>query len=145
MRYIGQSFELAIPLTGSGAAEWAGLAPAFPAEHLRRFGHSDPAAPVEVVSFAVTATGLIETPELPRPPAGGPEPPEAARSGTRRAFFKPGGGWIECPVWQREVLLAGNEIRGPAVVEEVSATTVLYPGDIARVDAIGSLVVEVGG
>ena len=56
-----------------------------------------------------------------------------------------GGNWADCPVWQREALLAGNRIAGPAIVEEVSATTVLYPGDEARVDEIGSLVVEVGG
>jgi N-methylhydantoinase A len=158
MRYIGQSYELPIPLPspasggGSGwglaAADWAALAPAFHAEHARRFGHSDPMAPVEVVSFAVTATGLIDTPELPRPATGGREPPEAARQGTRRVCFEtagPGGGeWRECPVWRREGLLAGNAIDGPAIVEEVSATTVLYPADRARVDAIGSLVVEVG-
>ncbi len=146
MRYIGQSYELPIPLAEPTAAEWAGLAPAFHAEHLRRFGHSDPAAPVEVVSFAVTATGLIDTPELPRPKEGGREPPAEARRGTRRAFFEGDrSGWVECPVWQREALLAGNIMAGPAIVEEVSATTVLYPGDVARVDAIGSLVVEVGG
>ena len=148
MRYIGQSYELPIPLAETAAAAWAGLAPAFHAEHLRRFAHSDPASPVEVVSFAVTATGLIDTPELPRPPQGEREPPAVARRGTRRAFFEAtgpegGGGWAECPVWQREALLAGNRVAGPAIVEEVSATTVLYPGDQAYVDAIGSLVVEV--
>src|SRR5260370_34810458 len=84
MRYIGQSFELPIPLAGPGAEDWAGLVPAFHAEHLRRFGHSDPAAPVEVVSFAVTATGLIDTPEMPRPPQGGREAPAEARRGTGR-------------------------------------------------------------
>jgi N-methylhydantoinase A len=149
MRYIGQSYELPILLGESGAAEWADLVPAFHAEHLRRFGHSDPAAPVEVVSFAVTATGLIDTPELPHPPQGGGEPPAAACRSTRRVFFEPTGaergGWVECPVWRREALLAGNRVAGPAIVEEVSATTVLYPGDVARVDAIGSLVVEIGG
>jgi N-methylhydantoinase A len=159
MRYIGQSYELpiTIPSPGSGRgsgwglaeADWAALAPAFHAEHRRRFGHSDPAAPVEVVSFAVTATGLIDTPELPRPAAGGKGPPDEARRGTRRVYFEtsaPGGGeWLDCPVWRREALLAGNEIAGPAIIEEVSATTVLYPGDHARVDAVGSLIVELGG
>src|SRR5712691_1805544 len=129
MRYIGQSYELAIPLAASTDAEWAGLVPAFHAEHRRRFGHNDPAAPVEVVSFAVTATGLIDTPELPRPPQGERAPPAASRSGTRQAFFETTGAWVECPVWQREALLAGNSIAGPAIVEEVSATTVLYPGE----------------
>src|SRR5438270_209931 len=85
-------------------------------------------------------------PISPRTPAGGKEPPGEARSGTRRVYFEAGAGgeWAECPVWRREVLLAGNEIAGPAIVEEVSATTVLYPGDHARVDEIGSLIVEVG-
>src|SRR5207237_2133055 len=105
MRYIGQSYELPIPLPGSGDEAWAGLVPAFHAEHLRRFGHSDPTAPIEVVSFAVTATGLIDTPELPRPPKGEAGPPEAARRGSRRAFFETTGSWVECPVWQREALL----------------------------------------
>jgi N-methylhydantoinase A len=149
MRYIGQSYELPITVRALDAEDWAELAPAFHAEHAHRFGHSDPKAPVEVVSFAVTATGLIDTPELPRPAAGRREPPEAARSGMRRVFFEAagpgGGGWAECPVWRRDALLAGNELAGPAIVEEVSATTVLYPGDRARVDAIGSLVVEIGG
>src|SRR5438309_6799102 len=102
MRYIGQSYELPIPLaaytpspasgggSGWGFAEpdWAALIPAFHREHARRFGHSDPAAPVEIVSFAVTATGLIDTPELPRPPSGGSAPPADARSGARRVYFE---------------------------------------------------------
>jgi N-methylhydantoinase A len=146
MRYIGQSYELPIPLAAFTDADWAALVPAFHAEHARRFGHNDPAAPVEAVSFAVTATGLIDTPELPRPAEGGKEPAADARSGARLVYFEAGSGgdWTECPVWRREALLAGNDIAGPAIVEEVSATTVLYPGDRARVDAIGSLVVTIG-
>ena len=164
MRYIGQSYELPIalvpnvpsPASGGGLgrgladltdADWQALVPTFHAEHARRFGHSDPVAPVEIVSFSVTATGLIDTPELPRPPAGGREPSKDAQSGTRRVYFEAemrDGEWQEAPVWRREVLLAGNEIAGPAIIEEISATTVLYPGDRAHVDAIGSLIVEIG-
>src|SRR5207237_9988997 len=110
---------------------WGGLAPAFHAEHARRFGHSDPAAPVEIVSFAVTATGLIDTPELPRPGAGGKEPPAEARTGTRRVYFEAGAGgdWAEGPVWRREALVAGNGNAGPAIVGGVAGKTGLYPGD----------------
>jgi N-methylhydantoinase A len=148
MRYVGQSYELPIPIAGFSGEEWGALVPAFHAEHAHRFGHSDPAAPVEIVSFGVTATGLIDTPELPRPPRGGPNPPEEALSGGRRAYFEAvdgrNGGWAECPVWRREALLSGNRIAGPAIVEEISATTVLYPGDRAHVDAVGSLIIEMG-
>src|SRR5882672_984302 len=109
MRYIGQSYELPIAVSGFATSDWAALAPAFHAEHARRFGHSDPKAPVEIVSFGVTATGLINTPELPRPAAGDRAPPAAARQGTRRVFFEAtagGGGdaWHECPIWNREAL-----------------------------------------
>jgi len=147
MRYIGQSYELPIPLADITLESWAALVPAFHAEHARRFGHSDPSAPVETVTFAVTATGLIDTPELPRPQPGESEPPQAARTGNRHIYFEDGtgaGSWRECAVWRREALLAGNAINGPAVVEEVSATTVLYPGDQAHVDPIGSLIVDIG-
>ncbi len=139
MRYIGQSYELPIAL-----GEWHDLPARFHAEHRARFGHADPAAPVEIVSFGVTATGLIDTPELPRPQPGGAAPPAEARIGVRRVYFEDGA-WHDCPVWRREALLAGNLVAGPAIVEEVSATTVLYPGDRARVDPVGSLIVEVGG
>ena len=145
MRYVGQSYELPVALSGFEAGEWAALPAAFHAEHRRRFGHSDPAAPVEVVSFGVTAKGLIDTPELPRPAPGDATPPAEACIGGRRVYFETdrGGDWHDCRIWRREALLAGNTIAGPAVVEEISATTVLYPGDRARIDDYGSLIVEV--
>ena len=43
--------RVADPDRGFSEAEWAALVPAFHAEHARRFGHSDPEAPVEIVSF----------------------------------------------------------------------------------------------
>jgi len=146
MRYIGQSFELPIPLAEFSDGEWTALAPAFHAEHLRRFGHSDPNAPVEIVSFAVIAKGLIDTPELLRPEPGGPVPPGSAQAGARRVYFETdsGGAWHDCPVWARKTLFAGNEIAGPAIVEEVSATTVLYPRDRGHIDEFGCLLVEIG-
>src|SRR5260370_5119179 len=41
MRYIGQSFELPIPLLGEDESAWGGLVPAFPAEPRHRFRHDD--------------------------------------------------------------------------------------------------------
>ena len=142
-RYAGQSYELALPLTDAGG--WTALPTAFHAAHQARFGHHDAAAPIEIVSFGVTAVGLIDAPELPQI-AGGSEQPSATPT-RRRVFFEndEAGRWEETAVYQRMELRAGNVIRGPAVIEEISATTVLYPGDAARVDRYGSLLVEVGG
>jgi N-methylhydantoinase A len=148
MRYIGQSYELAVPLDPMDATRWSSLPERFHEVHRHRFGHADSTAPVEIVSFGMTAIGLIDTPQLPQPAKGRKKPPDAARLGSRKVYFESlsgaAAGWLDCPVWQRETLLAGNVIGGPAVLEELSATTVLYPKDVARVDVQGSLIVEVG-
>lgn len=148
MRYIGQSYELAVPLDPIDGTTWASLPVRFHEIHRQRFGHADTRAPVEIVSFGVTAVGLIDTPQLPVPPKGTVTPPDAARLGARKIYFEAlagaAAGWLDCAVWRREDLLAGNVIQGPAVLEEISATTVLYPADVARVDDQGSVIVEVG-
>jgi N-methylhydantoinase A len=79
--------------------------------------------------------------------AGERDPPAQAQTCTRRVFFEgPGlgdaGAWATAQVLARDKLLAGNRIAGPAIIEEISATTVLYPGDRAEMHASGVLIVE---
>ncbi len=148
-RYLGQSYELPIVYAHRDAGAWTSLAVDFHAAHRHRFGHADPEAPIEIVAFGATAIGKVDTPELPVLAAGRAAPPAEAHAATREVFFEgdaPGaaGGWIAARIFAREKLLADNVIEGPAVIEEVSATTVLYPGDCARVHANGALLVECG-
>jgi N-methylhydantoinase A len=146
-RYVGQSYELPIAFRHGHPGAWRRLAEDFHAAHSQRFGHADPQAPIEIVGIGATAIGEVDKPELPTLPAGGPEPPAEALIGGRDVFFEGGapgdpGAWARAQVLARDRLLAGNEIAGPAVIEEISATTVLYPGDLARVHASGALIVE---
>lgn len=148
-RYAGQSYELPIPFAHRDPGAWPRLAEDFHAAHRRRFGHADPGAPIEIVGLGAAAIGKVDAPELPALAPGGPEPPAAARIATRRVHFEGDavaarGAWHEAAVYRREALLAGNAIEGPAVIEELSATTVLYPGDRARVLANGALMLECG-
>jgi N-methylhydantoinase A len=148
-RYAGQSYELPLLLTGPREAAWAGVPQQFHAAHLQRFGHADAEAPIEVVGFGATAVGRIDAPDLPVLEAGEETPASASLAGLRRIFFESlalgePGGFHDAPIYRREHLLAGNVILGPAVIEEVSATTVLYPGDRAVVHSSGSILVEVG-
>lgn len=150
-RYSGQSYELGLLLHGDpvqAGSQWPLLPRAFHAAHEARFGHHDATCPVEIVNFGVTAVGLIDAPRLPQLAAGAPEPPAAALAGRRRVYFEaddPGaaGAWHDTAIYRRDALLAGNVLHGPAVIEEVSATTVLYPGDAAEVDRYASLLVRV--
>ena len=148
-RYVGQSYELPIAYGYRDAGAWARLADDFHAAHRRRFGHADPDAPIEIVGFGATAIGKVDTPELPTVASGSSTPPAAAQVSTRDVFFErdaigEAGGWVSARIFERDKLLADNVVEGPAVIEEVSATTVLYPGDRARVHANGALLVECG-
>ena len=147
LRYVGQSYELAVPIGGLERASWEALTARFHEAHRQRFGHCDERASVEVVTLAVTGLGHVEPPQLARLERGG-EDASGARTGMRNVYFEGGaiggsGRWHETPVYDRSRLLAGNVLRGPAVVDEISATLVLYPGDVARVHETGSLFVEV--
>ena len=60
---------------------------------------------------------------------------------TRRVWFN--GGWMETPVLARDALRAGDAIPGPAIVEQLDTTTIVEPGDTARVDRHGNLLIAV--
>ena len=60
---------------------------------------------------------------------------------TRRVWFD--GGWMETPVLARDALRPGDTIRGPAIVEQLDTTTIVEPGDTARVDSQGNLLIAV--
>lgn len=148
LRYRGQSFALPVVTDTDRPGWWEALPKAFSEAHLARFGHADESLPLEVVGFNVTGIGRIEKPELPHLAAGDATPPGAALRGQRQIYFEAQdphlpGRWHDAPVWRRDELLAGNVIPGPAAIEEVSSTTILYPGDRALVLESGSITVEI--
>jgi len=49
---------------------------------------------------------------------------------------------VSCPLYDRERLRAGNRIQGPAIVEQMDATTLIVPGAIATVDRYLNLLLE---
>ena len=147
IRYVGQSYELPIALAAATPGAWASLPALFHPAHERRFGHCDPRAELEMVGIAVTGLGRIEPPRLPTLGSGSADASHAC-VGERAVYFEPpdpraAGHIYQTAVYERARLLANNVIAGPAVIEELSATTVLYPGDIARVDPSGCILVEV--
>ena len=83
---------------------------------------------------------------LPAPIAldglGGPPTP-GAPIGTRRVWFD--NSWHDTPIYRREALAPGATLTGPAIVEQLDTTTVIEPGDGARVDALGNLEITVRG
>ncbi len=131
MRYVGQSHELTL-------AAGDGLLERFHAEHDRVYGFAAPAEPVELVSVRLTSVGRIE-----KPPARTLGPGEAREPKARReVYFAEAGGFVDCPIHDREALGAGAVLAGPAVIEQFDSTTVVHPGFSLRVDDTGNLIVE---
>ena len=142
MRYLGQNFELTVPAPPGGPGAPEALRAAFLGEHERVYGYAAPDEPVQIVAVRLTALGEPEALALPpRPLAPGPSP-EAARAGERPVYFDEPGGFAPTPIYRRERLLAGHELTGPAIVEQMDSTTVVLPGQRARVVAHGHLLIR---
>ena len=68
---------------------------------------------------------------------------EAAMTGYRRVRFE--AGWTETPIYRRERLPFDFTISGPAILEQLDATTVLEPGNVARGDVSGNVIIQIAG
>jgi N-methylhydantoinase A len=132
LRYSGQSFELTVPAGGQALR-------AFHQMHERRYGYADQARPVEIVNVRVRMVGRTPKPALLRGTLRAASAKRALR-GTRRAAFA--GRAHAAPVFDRNLLRAGNRFAGPAIIVEYSATTLLPPGWRARVDAVENIILE---
>jgi N-methylhydantoinase A len=131
MRYVGQEYTLTVPVTRDVAPER--LKSMFDQVHERRYGHLSEEDAVETVHFRVMATGTVQKPALE----------ELGRTDTlaattvRPAYFD--GRFHDTPVHARLGLSPGARLRGPAIVEEEGATTILPPGAMLEVDVHGNL------
>ena len=139
LRYQGQAYELpihaALPLTAESLDT---ARAAFDVEHKRRYGYDQPFTNVEIVTLRVTAIGILPTPELQRHESEGPDASQAIASKTQ-VFFD--GAWAETAVYERNLLRAGNQFSGPALVRQDDCTTVIHPGQAVRVDDLLNLIV----
>ena len=144
LRYKGQSHELqvTVPPGELGTRELAGVQSRFEDSHRRAYGYVASDDPIELVNLRLTAIG--ELPPLPRQevPGGGGDPAGALK-GSRELWLRNSdgeGALVECPVFDRYALRAGDVMPGPAMVEEMDASTVVQPGFTALVDVYGNLV-----
>ncbi|HEV7666161.1 MAG TPA: hydantoinase/oxoprolinase family protein [Chloroflexota bacterium] len=148
VRYAGQGFELRVPVSSGPLhdTEKATVTSLFNDLHHRLRGHSAAGEPLEIVSYRLRAEVAVPQYE-PQPAANPPCATPAAEAcvGTRVVSFGRGEAAHLARIWRREQLTFGNVLDGPAIVEQVDATTVIPPGWSARLDAYGNLILEYGG
>jgi N-methylhydantoinase A len=136
MRYVGQAYELEIPIPVPVTPEkLPEILAAFHAVHERVYGYARARQPAEFVNFRA-----VHTYPLPRP-AVTPAAPSTgsvadARLGERPAYFD---AFVPTAIYERARLPRGARLAGPAIVEQSDTTTVIPPGVTALVDQAGTL------
>ena len=146
LRYLGQHHEVPVlvPAGEITSETLPEIARRFHEAHQRLFLYSEPGSPLESINVRLTAIGAIPKTPLVSWPAGGPDASAAIKE-TRPAYFGEAGGWVDTPIYDGRKLQAGNRIAGPAIIEEVTTTIIICPNDLAEIDRLGNVVIEVKG
>jgi 5-oxoprolinase (ATP-hydrolysing) len=146
MRLVGQFHDLEVPVPDARltAAVVPELNVGFESEYRRLYGTYLPGRPVQVLNWRVLVTGPRPSVDLGEAPAAPGASAADALKGRRRAYFPELNGFGDVPVYDRYRLRPGAALRGPAIVEEREATTVVGPGDALEVDRHANLVIAVG-
>jgi N-methylhydantoinase A len=136
-RYEGQAYELTVPVPGDEIDE-SGLEAViegFHEAHESRYGHAMRDEPVEFVTLRANAT--VATPALRDEVT--PDEADALR-GEREVFF-PEEGYLDAAIYERTALAPGEEVPGPAILEEGGSTSIVPPETTARVTEHGNVVI----
>jgi N-methylhydantoinase A len=109
--------------------------------HETRYGHRIP-APCITINIRLKAIGKIKDIPIAQIKQGKTIPQDAIKL-KRKVYMD--GDFVECQIYERAGLLCGNEINGPAIIEEPFHTTVVMPHQTVRVDQMGNLIINIGG
>jgi 5-oxoprolinase (ATP-hydrolysing)/N-methylhydantoinase A len=144
MRYAGQFHDIDVPLPEHLTAEaTAAVAARFGEEYVRRYGATLEGYAVQALNWRVLVTAPAPRVDLSGS-FGADRSAGQALKGRRKIYLPDRGALCEADVYDRYALSTRDIVDGPAVIEEDEATTVLWTGDSARVDAHGNLVLAIG-
>ncbi|MGA5691602.1 hydantoinase/oxoprolinase family protein [Cytobacillus pseudoceanisediminis] len=144
IRYLGQEHTVKVPVPNG---EWSDetlkeVVKRFGDLHEQHYTFKLEGTPAEIVNLHLTAFGKVLKPKMKKINSINSNIQEAYKE-TRPVYFEEVG-WVETKVYYRNLFGKGMEIFGPAIVEEQSASTVIYPGQSLTVDEYGNLIIETG-
>ena len=141
MRYVGQTYEIETPIPDGALTQDAlvTIAETFHAVHKQEHGVSSDIFDPALVSLSVAATA--PTAALPPYRSVATENVVAMKS-SRSVYFS--GEWLDCPIYNGQILQPGTELQGPTILEYLDSVAVLPPGAQATVDTQGNLIIQVG-
>ena len=148
LRYSDQAYEMSVPLHSRPFDQdsFHQAAESFHQAHEREHGYRDESIPLEVVFIRVFAEGAIDKPRLKKHALSSNAVQAAQRAqeaqvATRQVWFLYSPTPLATAIYKRELLTAGAILEGPAIVEQLDATTLILPGMRAEVDEHLNLVI----
>jgi len=141
MRYVGQGFEITVPIHGSLSlhAEQK-VTTAFNDLYQRKFGNFIPDGQIEILNWRVDASATIPWPDVLR--LSNLPDPERGRT-IRPVYFPELDGFHETPIYRDPALAASEREQGPLLIEQAGSTIVIGPGDRFDVDKFGNVLIAV--
>ena len=139
--YAGQSHEIRVPLDTADDSGFEDFLVRFGQAHKASYGYENPGQPVYIVSCRLRAVGRV--PKTVAPSHVGGSSIAQARIGERSVYYGPGPdeGWRPTVIYRRSALPVAHAVSGPAIIEEMSATTVVLAGQKAVIDAFGNILI----
>ena len=139
-RYLGQGYELNVPLESWEPLQLSRIPDVFHDAHTERYGHANRDEPVELVTVRIAAVGAYDRAErVATTSAAAGDATQAMVA--RRIVRIPGFEAADVPVYERTKLRQGDRFEGPAIVRQMDATTVILEGQRATVIDGGDLIV----
>jgi len=140
MRYLGQEYTVRVafepgPVT---AESMEMLKNSFHELHQQIYGHNNPAGDVEVVNFRLAGIGILDKKSKERVKEMAVDSPEPKKTG-KAVFYSTE---FETVIYNREKLKPGQQFSGPAIVEELTATTVVPPGYQVTMDEYRNILIK---
>ncbi|MBY6676483.1 hydantoinase/oxoprolinase family protein [Rhodococcus sp. BP-332] len=146
-RYVGQGYELRVQAPDGEIDDvWVKTtAEAFHEAHGRTYSQRFDDKPVQLINVRVTGVGAVPHVRIADIEKGTADASAAIKTTARALFWKDDTAkpeWVETPVYERSLLLAGNRFDGPAIVEQFDSTTIVGMNQHATVDAVGHIIIE---
>jgi N-methylhydantoinase A len=136
VRFQGQEHTVTIEVEPDwGRGDTGALADRFVDRHRQLYGHGDRGAALELVTMRCRGTLPVPEPTWPEWPIRNPTQPRGERGVSFGAE-----GPVPTSIYDRDRLAVDQQVKGPAVIEEWTSTTLVPPGWAARTDRLGNLV-----
>lgn len=149
LRYRRQVHEVTTPVRSTTPLDASGLAALiddFESQYERKFGKGSAyrEAGIEMTMFRLTASGLMQRPQMLKEEEGGADA-SSAKIGRRRIFVEAQSALAEADIYDFTKLSPGNRLDGPAVIHTPITTIAVQQGQVARMDGYRNIVLEMKG